>query len=132
MFKMPPTWQPLPLSLLIWQPFDKSEYQLSFARIDPSIDTHDINGTVATLPLPTLLATIPAGLNVLYYLHWHDGNSSSLNGSVMVALDSLCPQFDGSPNTNLFRCRFGMEFNCDDHTCEGDLAIHVCIVLWLH
>jgi hypothetical protein len=34
----------------------------------------------------------------------------------VVSLDSLCPQFDGSPNTNLFHCHFGMEFNCNNHT----------------
>ncbi len=33
----------------------------------------------------------------------------------MLLLDSLCPQFDGCPNTNLFRGHFGIEFNCSDH-----------------
>jgi hypothetical protein len=116
MFKMPPTRRPLQLSLFIWQPFNKLEYQLSFACKDPLFDTNDTNGTVATLPLPTLSDSIPAGLNVLYYLHWCESTSLSLIGSAVVSLDSLCPQFDGSPNTNLFHCHFGVEFNCNNHT----------------
>jgi hypothetical protein len=103
MFKMPPTRHPLPLSLFIWQPFNKLEYQLSFACNEPSFETNDTRGNVATLPLPTLMALIPAGLTVSYYLHRRENNSTSLNGSAVVSLDSLCPQFDGSPNTNLFR-----------------------------
>jgi hypothetical protein len=34
----------------------------------------------------------------------------------VVSLATLCPQFDGSPNTNLFCYHFGMEFNCNKHT----------------
>ncbi len=116
MFKMPPTRRPCPLSSFIWQLFDKLEYQLSFARKDPSFETNDTKGNVATLPFPTLMASILAGLTVIYFLHWHENNSSSLNGSTAVSLDSLCPQFDGFPNTNLFRYHFGIEFNCDNHT----------------
>ncbi len=96
MFKMPPTWHPLLLSLFIWQPFNKLENQLSFVCNDPSFKTNDTGGNVATLPLPTLMALIP----------WRENNSSSLNGAAVVALDSLCPQFDGSPNTNLFHYHF--------------------------
>ncbi len=116
MFKMPPTRHLLPLSLFIWQPFNKLEYQLSFVCNNPSFNTNDTRGTVATLPLPTLSASIPAGLTILYYLHWHENNSLSLNGLAVVSLDSLCPQIDGSPNTNLFCFHFGMEFNCNNHT----------------
>jgi hypothetical protein len=116
MFKMPPTRCPLPLSLFIWQPFNTLEYQLSFARSDPSFDTKYTRGTVATLPLPTLSASIPAELTVLYNLHRRENNSSNLNGLAVISLDSLCPQFDGSPNTNLFPYHFGVEFNCNNHT----------------
>jgi hypothetical protein len=116
LFCMPPTRRPLSLSSFIWLPFNVSDYQLSYARDDPSFDTTtETNGTVATLPSPTLSASLPSGLIVLYYLHWRDGNSSSLNGLAVLSLDSLCPQFNGSPNTNLFRGHFGVEFNCSNH-----------------
>ncbi len=113
MFKMPPTWRPLPLSSFIWQPFHKLEFQLSFARNNPWFETNDTECNVATLPLPTLMASIPAGLMALYFLHRCEINSLSLNGSAVVSLDSLCPQFDRSP---LFCYHFGVEFNCNDHT----------------
>ena len=32
-----------------------------------------------------------------------------------MSLDSLCPAVDGSPNTNLFHSRFGIEYHVDDH-----------------
>ena len=38
-----------------------------------------------------------------------------LYGLAVLSLDSLCPQFDGCPNTNLFCCYFGIEFDCGDH-----------------
>jgi hypothetical protein len=113
---MPPTWRPLSLSSFIWQPFNVSDYQVSYAREDPSFETTtETNVTVATLPSPTLSASLPSGLIVLYFLHRRGGNSLSLNGLVMLSLDSLCPQFDGSPNTNLFCGHFGIKFNCGDH-----------------
>ncbi len=116
LFCMPPTWRSLSLSSFIWQPFNVSDYQVSYARDDPSFDTTtETNGTVATLPSPTLSASLPSGLIVLYHLHWHDGNSLSFNGSAVLSLDSLYPQLDGSPNTNLFCTHFGVEFNCSDH-----------------
>jgi hypothetical protein len=32
MFRTPPSSQPLPLAAFVWQPFNKKEYGLSFAR----------------------------------------------------------------------------------------------------
>jgi hypothetical protein len=113
---MPTTRRPLSLSSFIWQPFNVSDYQVSYARDNPSFDiTTETNGTVATLPSPTLSASLPSGLIALSYLHRRNGNSSSLNGLVVLSLESLCPQFNGSPNTNLFWGHFGIEFNCGDH-----------------
>jgi hypothetical protein len=92
-----------------------SDYQVTYAHNNPSFDTTtETNGTVATLSSLTLSASLPSGLIAIYYLHWRDGNSLSLNGLAVLSLDSLCPLFDGSPNTNLFCGRFGVEFNCSD------------------
>ncbi len=116
LFCMPPTRRPLSLSSFIWQPFNVSDYQVPYVCDDPSFDTTtETNGIVATLPSPTLSASLPSGLIVLYYLHRRNGNLLSLNGSAVLSLDSLCPQFDGSPNTNLFCGHFGIKFNCGDH-----------------
>ncbi len=116
LFCMPPTQRPLSLSSFIWQPFNVSDYQVSYARDDSFFDTTtETNGTVAILPSPTLSTSLPSGLIVSYYFHQRDGNSSSLNGFAMLSLNSLCPQFNGSPNTNLFCGHFSIEFNCGDH-----------------
>ncbi len=116
LFCMPPTRRPLSLSSFIWQPFNVSDYQVSYVHNNLSFDTTtETKGTVATLPSPTLSASLPSRLIVSYYLHRRDGNSLSLNRLVVLSLDSLCPQFYGSPNTNLFCGHFIVEFNCGNH-----------------
>jgi hypothetical protein len=40
-----------------------------------------------------------------------------LAGMAVMSLDSLCPAFDGSPNTNLFRSWFGIKYHVDNHAC---------------
>jgi hypothetical protein len=35
---------------------------------------------------------------------------------MVLSLDSLCPQFDGTTTTNVFKYHFGIEFHQDDHT----------------
>ena len=113
LFWMPPTWHPLLLSLFICQPFNVSDYQVSYVCNNLLFDTaFESNGAIATLTSATMAASFPSGLVVLYYLHRRDSNLSCLNGS---AVDSLYPQFDGSPNTNLFCGHFGIEFNCGDN-----------------
>jgi hypothetical protein len=100
-----------------------SDYQVSYAHNNPSFDTTtETNSSVATLPSPKLSASLPSGLIVLYYLHWRDGHSLSPNGLAVLSLDSLCPQFDGSPNINLFRGHFGIKFNCGNHHYVRDIS----------
>ncbi len=53
---------------------------------------------------------------MLYHLHLRSNGPGSLNRSAVLSLDSLCPPFNGSPNTNLFRHLFGLEFHCNGHT----------------
>jgi hypothetical protein len=102
LFKTPPTRRPLTLSSFIWPPFNKTEYQLSYAMNNASFTDADANGTVALMLPPSIMALLPAGLEVLYHLHLCSNGPGSLNGSAVLSLDSLCLPFDGSPNTNLF------------------------------
>jgi len=50
------------------------------------------------------------------YLHAWGADATVLAGAAVFPLDSLCPPFDGSPNSNIFRDWFGIEFHADDHT----------------
>ncbi len=76
----------------------------------------DANSTVASMPSPAIMASLPTGLQVLYHLHLSSGGPGILSGSAVLSLDSLCPPFNGSSNTNLFCHHFGVEFHCDGHT----------------
>ncbi len=115
-FCIPPSPTSLPLAAYIWQPFNKPEYSVSFAKDDDSFLADSNNGVMATIPSLLVLASLPDGIKPLYYLHLRDLNTATLAGVAVLSLDSLCPAFDGLPNPNLFRCWFGIEFNADDHT----------------
>jgi len=116
MFCTPPSGKPLPLSNYLWEPFNKKEYGISFSKDDPSFNDGFIATLRATLPSASILLSLPPGLQPLYYLHSEDSDSSILNGAMVASLDSLCPQFDGSPTTNVFKCHFGIKFHQDDHS----------------
>jgi len=115
-FRFPPSPKPLPLAAFIWQPFNKREYSVSLSMNDSSFAADADNGVVATLPSESVLASLPDMLKPIYYLHARGADATVLAGAAVFSLDSLCPPFDGSPNNNMFRDRFGIEFNADDHT----------------
>jgi hypothetical protein len=121
-FRIPPSPMPLPLAAYIWGPFNKPEYSISFAKDDDSFATNANHGITATAPTLSVLASLPDGVQPLYYLHLRDSNTATLAGAAVMSLDSLCPAFDGSPNTNLFCSWFGIEYHVDDHA-------HVCAIL---
>ncbi len=62
------------------------------------------------------MASLPVGLKPIYFLHAWDSDKSTIAGAAVLSLDSLCPPFNSSPNSNTFRSRFGIEFHAADHT----------------
>jgi hypothetical protein len=68
------------------------------------------------LPSPSVVVSLPDGVQPLYYLHFQRSNTATLAGAAVLSLDSLCPAFDGLPNPNLFHGRFRVEFCTDGHT----------------
>jgi hypothetical protein len=116
LFQTPPTRRPLTLASFIWPAFNKPEYKLSLAVSDDSFVNDDTSDTIASMPTPSVVASLPAGITVLYHLHTRSTGPGSLNGSAVLSLDSLCAPFDGAPNANLFGHHFGIEFHYDDHT----------------
>jgi hypothetical protein len=42
----------------------------------------------------------------MYFLHSRESDTKILAGAAILSLDSLCPPFDGSPNTNIFGSQF--------------------------
>ncbi len=116
MFRTPPLSRPLLLAAFVWQPFNKKEYGLSFAREDSSFTDGSIPPLHAALPSASVLSSLLRGLQPLYYLHLQGSDTTILNGAAVLSHDSLCPPFNGSSTTNIFKCHFGIKFHDDDHT----------------
>ncbi len=116
LFRTPPSSQPLPLANFVWQPFNKKEYGLSFAKDDLLFNDESAPTLHAALPLALVLSSLPWGLQPLYYLHFRGSDATILNGTAVLLLDSLCPPIDGSSTVNIFKCHFGIEFHDNDHT----------------
>ncbi len=70
----------------------------------------------AALPSALVLSLLLSGLQLLYYLHLQGSDTTILNGATVLSHANLCPPFDGSSTTNIFKCHFGIEFHDDDHT----------------
>jgi hypothetical protein len=116
MFCRPPLSRPLPLSNFVLQPFNKNEFSLSFSKDNSLFNDGSEHALRATTPLALVLLLLPQGLHPLYYLHLQGLDATILNGTAVMSLDSLCPLFDGSSTTNLFKCHFGIEFHDNNHT----------------
>jgi hypothetical protein len=116
-FRVPPSPTPLPLAAYIREPFNKPEYSVSFTKDNDSFATNANHGITATVPTLLVLASLPDGVQPLYYLHLRDSNMAMLAGAAVMSLDSLCPAFNGFPNTNLFLSWFGIEYHVDNHAC---------------
>jgi hypothetical protein len=89
---------------------------MSFAKDDKLFTSDGNNGICATTLLSSVASCMPTGLKVLYLLHKRDADTKCVAGASVLSLESLCPPDDCLPNTNLFRCRFGMEFHAEGHT----------------
>ena len=88
---------------------------------DPSFNSHAVNDSglpplSATVTSQSQLASIPPGVDVLYYLHQPDHNPSSIVGSSVISVDGLCPPFVPDETPNLFGHHYGIEFLHDGHT----------------
>jgi hypothetical protein len=59
MFRTPPSSQPLPLAAFVWQPFNKKEYGLSFAKDDASFKDGTMPPLQAALPSATVFVFAP-------------------------------------------------------------------------
>ncbi len=109
----PPLITPRPLAAFVWQPFNKKEFGLSFAHDDPSFADGSMPTLQALLPSALVLSLLLTGLLLLYYLHQQGSDTSILNSAAVLSPNSLCPLFDGSSTTNLFKCHFGFKFHDD-------------------
>jgi hypothetical protein len=116
MFRTPPSSQPLPLAVFVWQPFNKREYGLSFAKDDASLNNRTMPPPQVKLLLAMVSSLLPSGLRPLYSLHLQGSDTTILNGAAVLLHDSLCPPFDCSSTINIFKCHFGIKFHDDDHT----------------
>jgi hypothetical protein len=125
MFRTPPSSRPLPLAAFAWQPFNKKEYGLSFARKDSLFNDKSMSPLHAVLPSALVLSSFPRSLQLLYYLHLQGSDTIILNGAAVLSHDSLCPPFDGSLTTNIFKCHFGIKFHDNDITPTFDPSHHL-------
>ena len=120
-FKTPPTRLSRRLGRYLWAPFNRPEMAVSYSMNDPSFNSHAVNDSglpplSATVTSQSQLASIPPGVDVLYYLHQPDHNPSSIVGSSVISVDGLCPPFVPDETPNLFGHHYGIEFLHDGHT----------------
>jgi hypothetical protein len=62
MFRTPPSSCPLPLAAFVWQPFNKKEYGLSFAKDNVSFNDGSMPPLHAALPSALVSSLLPSGL----------------------------------------------------------------------
>ena len=111
--KSPPPSIPHPLSLSLWEPFNRTERSVLLAMVDVDFMCQDVE-FMSTLP--TLTFIHPPGVLLKYFLHGCHSAESMLAGAAVVSSDSLCLPFDAGPNKNLFQHLFGIEFNYKNHS----------------
>ncbi len=61
-FRTPPSSCPLPLAAFVWQPFNKKEYGLSFAKDNVSFNDGSMPPLHAALPSALVSSLLPSGL----------------------------------------------------------------------
>jgi hypothetical protein len=69
LFQIPPSPRPLPLAAFVWQPFNKQEYSVFFAKEDSSFTAESNNGISTTPPSASILSSLPVRLKPIYFLH---------------------------------------------------------------
>ena len=68
---------------------------VSYSKDDPSFNNHAANDSglpplSATVPLQAQLASVPSGVDVLYYIHRPDHNPFSIVSLSVISVDGLC------------------------------------------
>ncbi len=116
LLRTPPSPRPLPMASFVWEPFNKQEYSVSFGRDDDSFSAESNSGISATAPSAVVLTSVLEGVKPINYLHTRDSDKSTLAGTAVLSLESLCPPFNGSPHSNLFCHRFRIKFHASGHT----------------
>ena len=113
---MPPSPKPVPLAAILWPPFNKKEFSISFAKDDESFNDGSTPALRVTLPSSSILGSMFCGVSPAYFLHLVNSDATILNDAAILSPHSLCLAFDGSSTMNLFKCRFGVEFHNKEHT----------------
>jgi hypothetical protein len=111
--KSPPPSIPCPLSLSLWEPFNRTEHSVSLAMDEVDFMRQDVKFTAM---LPPWTCIHPPGVLLKYFLHGCHSDKSMLAGAAVVSSDGICPPFDVGPNKNLFQHLFGIEFNYKNHS----------------
>jgi hypothetical protein len=109
----PPPLPPKPLGAYLWEPFSRPEHSVSLGRNDNDFCCQDVWFAAAEPPGNT---PSPHGIDIKYYLHSHGSDKSSLNGSAVISVDGLCPQFDAGTNQKMFQHLFDIEYHFENHT----------------
>jgi hypothetical protein len=109
---LPPV-PPRPLSDFLWEPFSQPEHSVSLACNDEHFCRQDVRftATTASNDIP-----IPQGVTIKYFIHGPSSDESSLCGTAVVSVNSMCPPFDASANQNMFQHLLGIKFHFGDHT----------------
>jgi hypothetical protein len=113
--KTPPSTNPSPIGLFIWEPFNRPEHSLCYGRHDGNFNKDDDCKMTVSIPKPAISTNSPSPV-IKYHIHRHDADGSILAGSSVLSTDSLCPPFDACPNRNIFQQFFGIEFHFKGHT----------------
>jgi hypothetical protein len=113
--KTPPSTNPSPIGLFIWEPFNRPEHSLCYGKDDKKFNKDD--ASMMTVSTPKLAESTKSPCPMIkYHLHRQDANGSIFAGSSILLADSLCPPFEACPNQNMFQQFFGIEFHFEGHT----------------
>jgi hypothetical protein len=113
--KTPPSTNPSPIGLYIWEPFNRPEHSLCYGRHDVEFNHDESSKMIVSLPKSADSTTSPR-LIIEYHLHRQGANGSIFAGSSVLSTASLCPPFEACPNQNMFQQFFGIEFHFEDRT----------------
>jgi hypothetical protein len=113
--KTPPSTNPSPIGLFVWEPFNRPEHSLCYGKDDKKFNKDD--ASMMTVSTPKLAESTKSPCPMIkYHLHRQDANGSIFAGSSILSADSLCPPFEACPNQNMFQQFFGIEFHFEGHT----------------
>jgi hypothetical protein len=120
-FKAPTTHPSWHIGCNLWTPFNRPKMAVFYSMHDKTFNNHTVNNSglpllSATVPMHTHVASVPPGIDVLYYLHCPDQNPSSVVSASVISMDGLCPHFVPDKTPNLIGHHFGIKFLHDSHT----------------